>query len=429
MKVAVSKATHFVNDQFEATLGFIHHSTTKKGVYLYYTDGQLLKYNLETKKTEQTTAKLPADLTRFRVGTLTDTKIWILDGNDKKLKIFNLETLKFEAQWAAPSETAKKEANANDDAKIEELLMDTKVLAMPKHGLIITMERIEKNANDCTFVFTAYDQNTNADNFHSQHKIGNNKNFVHFDAISDDAVAIFTQEIESNAADIPYTVWHPITRADKTYALKNSEKIVGTIVNIKELSFDGDKKRLGIFVNTESADATKPDEAIVILTELGTPTIERIEQLKNVDQITKQAVPCLIHNVIHVYPKDQTLLGRVVEDGGNKIILYNYAKHLVLAAFNTDDETDAAFSIIEQTLIQSPQILADPPKTGSGSNQETSFLTTLFIPKEVLSIFYMLNAREKAGGQTLGELYKGVSIVSDAYNLLAERVIDKSALL
>lgn len=421
MKVAVNKTTLFYNQSFESTLSFVHHSTKLNGVFLFYADGQVLKYNLATSQPEPTAAKIPSNLGRFRIGTVNDTKIWLLDAADKKLKIYNLENLKNEVEWPVPSQAAKTEANANDDQKIEDLIMDTKVVVIPKHELIVTMERVEKNANQATYLCSSYHQATDATKPAASHSINNDKNFFHLDVVDEDQIALFAQEIEPNQADITATIWVPITRKATTVSIKNTEKVVGTIANIKKIVLENGKDHLAFFVNSESQDAGKPDESLILFNEQGQSTFAKTIRFTNVDPIKKEAVPCLFHNVIHVYPKDHTFLAKVVEEDGNKIVLYNYTKDIVLAAFAMDDETDAVFSIMQQTLIQSPQILADPPKSGAGSQQETPFLTTLFIPKEILSIFYMLNARESETGPTLEKHYEGINIISDAYNLLAEK--------
>lgn len=422
MKVAVNKETLFYNEAFESTLAFVHHSTRLNGIFLFYTDGQVLKYNTSTGKAEPTSAKVPQSLNRFRIGTLTDTKVWILDGADKKLRIYNLETLKNEVDWQVPSALAKTEGNAGDDAqKLDDLIMDTKIIAIPKHELIVTSERVEKNANEATYIFSSYHQATDATKPAATHRVSNNKNFFHFDVVDEDQIAIYNQEIEPNQAEIPITIWVPVTRKENMIALKNSEKVVGTIVNVKKIIHENGKEHLAFFINNESQDGSRADEALILLNEIGQNTFVKVIKFTNLDPIKKVSVPCLFHTIIHVYSKDHTILAQVIEDDGNKIVLYNYAKDVVLAAFSMDDETDAVFSIIQQTLIQSPQLLADPPRIGAGSHQETPFLTTLFIPKEILSIFYMLNARESEAGKTLEEHYSGINIISDAYNLLAEK--------
>lgn len=420
MKVAVDKPHFFTNTSFESTLAFVHHCSAKKSVYLVFANGKLARYDLGTKATTPEKVELPTELNRHRIGSLTDTKLWFMDtnGKDKSLRTLDLTSLTISNKWALPSVSAVKEANiqGNEEEKIGDLIMDTKVLCLPESQKIVTMERVER-ASDAVYVVTAYDASgADSKDLYSQIKYTNNKNFWHFDAVNDTTVAVYAQEIEAGQADVPITLWELPAKKENNYVVKNSEKIVGTIVNVKEL--DDGKKRIALFVNVEAADQNQPDDAKILLTDAG--TIQKTVRVENTDN-NGVFVPCLVHSIIHVYPKDMTCLMKLVEETGNKVVLYNYNTHKVLASFYLDDETDHVFSMVEHTLIQAPPLLADPAREGEGSKQVGQFLTTLFVPKEILSIFYMLNAREKEGGQTFEDIYKTESVVGDAFNLLAEK--------
>eukprot|EP01017_Pseudomicrothorax_dubius_P028455 TRINITY_DN3380_c0_g1_i1.p1 TRINITY_DN3380_c0_g1~~TRINITY_DN3380_c0_g1_i1.p1 ORF type:complete len:425 (+),score=136.16 TRINITY_DN3380_c0_g1_i1:137-1411(+) len=424
MKTAVRQEFSFEINEFESSLEYVQPMNDMK-VFMYFTNGRLVTYDMKEKALHVHHQRIEPDLTQFRMGPLTDNKLWYvtedpIDLNGTKtyaLRVLDLQTLTIDPVWDRPVPSAAVlggEDRRSDLDKCRNILLEMELKALPESETICTLERADDSTDELVVVL----YNRTSKPFFGSKKINYKKNYVTFDLYNPFTFVIFSQEVESQGAEVNLLLWDVKNTEPKPISLKI--KTDSTIVNVKELAFPNGDRRLAAFTNEDANGQPKYH-----LFEPSATNQADICILNNTDE-RGTFTDHIIQDVVRVYPADTTFLTEVIEEEQTRVLLYDYrnfgeGKGRVIAQFRQDDEANQAFSANGELMIQWPMIFSEVEKEGPGSSLKINFELHFLVPKEILTLYYMLNARGPDGVTFRQHYQNDEELVRQAHAALAEK--------
>jgi hypothetical protein len=197
---------------------------------------------------------------------------------------------------------------------------------------------------------------------------------------------------------VTFLVWDTDKKDEVTpYQVKGKYADM-VITNIKELPFSNGTTQIGLFCNEDQSGEPK-----IILVDPVTKNFRDTLKIQNTDE-TGKFFEGAIEDVPQVYENGVCLL-EIIQETKSRAVVYNYENSKTIASFDKSDSHLESFSVNGEYMVKSKVEFFEIDKEGAGCQQKVEFDLCFLIPKDLISFFLLLNAKDPATGASFFDYY------------------------